>query len=78
MRLLRAIPIVEDGVTRKSGPTYIRDKVMKLLLKFNLVLLALFLALAIWLMPKMFRYLARIWRGLGGRPERASTPRLPS
>jgi len=43
-----------------------------------LVLLALFLALAIWLMPKMFRYLARIWRGLGGRPERASTPRLPS
>ena len=42
-----------------------------------LVLLALFLALTIWLLPKMFRYLARIWRGLGGGGEPAPTSRLP-
>lgn len=46
-----------------------------------LVLLALFLALAIWLLPKLFRYLARVWRKLSGSapsaPPTAPT-RLPS
>ncbi|WP_347259396.1 DUF4126 domain-containing protein [Rudaea sp.] len=43
-----------------------------------LVLLALFLLLTIWLLPKVFRYLARIWRRLGGGAGPTSTPRLPS
>jgi len=46
-----------------------------------LVLLAIFIALTIWLLPKVFRYLARIWGRLTGSPEppRPHTPpRLPS
>ena len=44
-----------------------------------LVLLMLFLVLAIWMLPKLFRYLARIWRGLGGGGGTpAPAPRLPS
>lgn len=43
-----------------------------------LVLLGAFIALAIWLIPKLFRFLARIWRRLTGAPEpAASPPRLP-
>ncbi len=42
-----------------------------------LVLLAAFIALAIWLIPKLFRFLARIWRRLTGSVEpTASPPRL--
>ena len=46
-----------------------------------LVLLTLFLALAIWLLPKVLRYLARLWRGIGGSTEPTqpvAPPRLPS
>jgi hypothetical protein len=46
-----------------------------------LVLLALFIALTIWLLPKIFRYLARIWRTLSGSSSsQQSVPsaRLPS
>ena len=41
-----------------------------------LVLLAIFIVLTIWLLPKVFRYLARIWRRLTGSSEPPS--RLPS
>jgi hypothetical protein len=45
-----------------------------------LVLLAGFIVLMIWLLPKVFRYLARVWRKLTGSadPARPAAPRLPS
>ena len=36
-----------------------------------LILLAAFLALAIWLIPKLFRFLAGLWRRLAGHAPRA-------
>jgi len=42
-----------------------------------LLLLGAFIVLAIWLIPKLFRYLARIWRRLtGGNEPSANPPRL--
>jgi hypothetical protein len=45
-----------------------------------LVLLAIFIALTIWLLPRVLRYLARIWRRLTGAVEPAHPPslRLPT
>jgi hypothetical protein len=40
-----------------------------------LILLAIFLGLTVWLLPRIFRYLARIWRGLTGA---SRPPRLPT
>lgn len=46
-----------------------------------LVLLIVFLALTIWLLPKIFRFLARLWRRLSGSvsqlpPSTVSTPSI--
>lgn len=43
-----------------------------------LILLAAFTALTIWLLPKLFRFLTRLWRRLTGSaaPESGSPPRL--
>jgi hypothetical protein len=43
-----------------------------------LVLLALFLAFVIWLLPKLFRYLSRLWRRLRGSPANANDDTLPA
>ncbi len=44
-----------------------------------LVLLAVFLLLVIWLVPKLLRFIMRVLRRLGGKPSTATTdqPRLP-
>ena len=43
-----------------------------------LVLLALFLALMIWLLPRVFRFLGRVWRKLrGAEPVRSQPPAQP-